>query len=415
MNVEASGLLSFFSALTGVEKLPDAWLQEGMLPEQFAAALNEQIAALTQNRQELPRPELPEGFPPLADFAGLSGKKLPTVGDDVDIDLEATLQALVDVLKTIETAPPPVEPLAPQAATVEGEVNGQPEADVELLLPDSAMMPNPAVVILPEPAKPTTTAKLPIVDVVKTSAADVAGADISERVENSVGTLLNTEKNEAFPERNERTAAASQANNAPLTEELQLSEAEDGEAVKKTHDSGREAAFVKVAADIGQMNRAVGGEVKAEAPPMVRHFAHPQWGNELADRVVWLHKQNIPSAELNLNPRHLGPISIRIDVNQEQTSIAFTAHHAVVKDAIEGAMPRLREMLGAQQLNLVNVDVSHQQSENRHGNDFFQMAGERRPGNGGQPRSEEQEPLSVAEEIEEGRAIASQGILSLFA
>lgn len=95
----------------------------------------------------------------------------------------------------------------------------------------------------------------------------------------------------------------------------------------------------------------------------------PGWGEELGGKVVWLINQQQQSAELRLNPPHLGPIEVRITIQQDQASVAFTAHHAVTREALEAAIPRLREMLGEQGLNLVNVDVS-QQSFARHGQDW---------------------------------------------
>nr|WP_305906916.1 flagellar hook-length control protein FliK [Methylomarinum sp. Ch1-1]MDP4519628.1 flagellar hook-length control protein FliK [Methylomarinum sp. Ch1-1] len=174
-----------------------------------------------------------------------------------------------------------------------------------------------------------------------------------------------------------------------------------------------------MSAELAMLNRGLGREIATEVAPMNRHFAHPQWGQELSEKLVWMHKQAVPAAELNLNPRHLGPISIRVDVNQDQTSIVFTTQHAVVKDAIEAAIPKLREMLGAQQLNLVNVDVSQQQSEQKQSNGFWQTSADQRGGDGherGQESEASPEPVSaVADEIEAGRAVASKGILSIFA
>ncbi len=88
----------------------------------------------------------------------------------------------------------------------------------------------------------------------------------------------------------------------------------------------------------------------------------PQWQNSLGERMIWLVKRDIQQAELSLNPRHLGPVEVRIEVRNEQASITFSAHHAVTRDALEAAVPRLREMLGEAGLALANADVSQQQT-----------------------------------------------------
>jgi flagellar hook-length control protein FliK len=84
------------------------------------------------------------------------------------------------------------------------------------------------------------------------------------------------------------------------------------------------------------------------------------WGEALGNRVAWLANQQIQSAELHLNPPQLGPIEVQIRMADNQASIEFGAHHAPVRDAIESALPRLREMFAAQGLNLADVNVSQQ-------------------------------------------------------
>ena len=93
------------------------------------------------------------------------------------------------------------------------------------------------------------------------------------------------------------------------------------------------------------------------SPPM----NSPQWQNSLGERMVWMVKRDLQQAELRLNPQHLGPVEVRIELRNEQASITFSAHHAVTRDALEAAVPRLREMLGEAGLTLANADVSQQQ------------------------------------------------------
>lgn len=89
---------------------------------------------------------------------------------------------------------------------------------------------------------------------------------------------------------------------------------------------------------------------------------HPKWAQELGERVNWVArlKSGIQTAEIKLNPAHLGPLEVRVNLNQDQASIQFVSHHAAVREAIESAVPKLREMLGEQNLNLVDVNVSQQ-------------------------------------------------------
>lgn len=85
---------------------------------------------------------------------------------------------------------------------------------------------------------------------------------------------------------------------------------------------------------------------------------HPQWGSELGNRVQWLVNRQTTGAELRLSPPELGPLSVQINIEQDQASISFNAPQAVVREAIENALPRLREMLAGNGINLLEVNVS---------------------------------------------------------
>ncbi len=97
----------------------------------------------------------------------------------------------------------------------------------------------------------------------------------------------------------------------------------------------------------------------------------PDWSNAFAKRIQMIVKKDVQIAELRLDPPELGRINIRISVTQDQASLAFSSQHASVRDAIDVAMPKLKEMLEESGLNLVNVDVSAQfsQQQGKEGDD----------------------------------------------
>ncbi len=105
-------------------------------------------------------------------------------------------------------------------------------------------------------------------------------------------------------------------------------------------------------------------DTKVDVPAMTKPLSHPEWNNELGERIVWMNKSGISSAEIRMNPQNMGPISVRIDMNQDQATIAFTAQNSVVRDALEASIPKLREMLNSQQMNLADVSVSQQSASN---------------------------------------------------
>lgn len=84
------------------------------------------------------------------------------------------------------------------------------------------------------------------------------------------------------------------------------------------------------------------------------------WGEEVGSRVKWMVNSQVQSAELKMNPAHLGPVEVKISIQNDQTTIHFTAQNGAVREALDSAMPRLREMLGDNGVNLADVDVSDQ-------------------------------------------------------
>jgi len=187
----------------------------------------------------------------------------------------------------------------------------------------------------------------------------------------------------------------------------------------KGTESGHEKNSTRFITDLNHFSRTILPNNKTDIPPMTRHFSSPEWPKEMGERIIWMHKQAIPSAELRLNPAHLGPVTIKLNLSQDQATIAFTAQHAAVKEAIEASLPRLRDMFSAQQINLTDVNVSQDDNGQKQAKNFNSMAGQnsgQQKNNPGRPDYElpETNP-NIIDEIEAGREIASNGILSIFA
>ncbi|NOQ15475.1 MAG: hypothetical protein GQ581_00275 [Methyloprofundus sp.] len=174
-------------------------------------------------------------------------------------------------------------------------------------------------------------------------------------------------------------------------------------------------------ADLSTLSRQVENTApKQELPAMTKAFNHPEWKQEFNERIIWMHNKAIPSAELRLNPQHLGPISIQINIDKDQqASILFNAQNAGVREAIEAALPKLKDMLGSQQVTLAEASVSQQGQDQGNARQAMQDAlQDRKQNNGNSSLAQEARELEVndiAEEITQGRAVASKGLLSLYA
>lgn len=84
------------------------------------------------------------------------------------------------------------------------------------------------------------------------------------------------------------------------------------------------------------------------------------WSEAVADKVMWFSASKISSAEIHLNPPDLGPLQVKISTQQDQTSVVFNSQHAAVRDALDQNLPRLRDMLGGQGIQLADVGVGNQ-------------------------------------------------------
>lgn len=88
----------------------------------------------------------------------------------------------------------------------------------------------------------------------------------------------------------------------------------------------------------------------------------PNWSRVVSSRVVWMAQQGMQQAELRLNPPTLGPVDVRLSVQNDQTTVSFIANNATTREALEQALPRLRESFQENGLQLAHADVGEQSS-----------------------------------------------------
>ncbi|MGI9238570.1 MAG: flagellar hook-length control protein FliK, partial [Woeseiaceae bacterium] len=82
------------------------------------------------------------------------------------------------------------------------------------------------------------------------------------------------------------------------------------------------------------------------------------WGERIGERVVMMAGNQLKQAEIRLTPAELGPLRVQVSMDDGATHVTFHAQHAVTRDALEQALPRLREMLAENGLSLGQADVS---------------------------------------------------------
>lgn len=96
------------------------------------------------------------------------------------------------------------------------------------------------------------------------------------------------------------------------------------------------------------------------------------WTGELGQKIVWLATNDKQTAQLTLNPPQMGPVEISLNLDKGNATATFVSANAEVRDTIESALPRLREMLASAGIELGQANVSaesfRQQTDNGRGN-----------------------------------------------
>jgi len=296
-------------------------------------------------------------------YLPLSGKKNEPADINENIDSEATLLTLTDVLK----------PITPSIITTDEVATAQNMSNVMALNGLSFVKP------LPEEVKLNMSGE-----------DNVASGDFLQK---EIGLRQSIQNEQGFN-------LQSLENTDPVEK--------TGLLEKQAPILGVEKMAPSVTADMIPFHRQV--DNRTDSPAITRPLTHPDWSKDLGDQIVWMNNKAMPAAEIKLNPTHLGPISVRIDVNQDQATIMFTAQHAEVKEAIEASIPKLREMLGTQQISLINVNIS-QNSMSDQGRSQSQNFSKT-------PENNEQGSegiINTVERTEHDRIVVSKGLLSLYA
>ncbi|MFD2366387.1 flagellar hook-length control protein FliK [Pseudoduganella sp. GCM10020061] len=99
----------------------------------------------------------------------------------------------------------------------------------------------------------------------------------------------------------------------------------------------------------------------------------PAWDKQLGQKIVFMAAGAEQSASLTLNPPDLGPVQVVLNISNDQASVAFSSQQLEVRQALENAMPRLREMMGESGITLgsatVNAGMPEQQQQAQRGQD----------------------------------------------
>ncbi|NMG45899.1 flagellar hook-length control protein FliK [Aromatoleum toluvorans] len=126
------------------------------------------------------------------------------------------------------------------------------------------------------------------------------------------------------------------------------------------------------------------GTARTEQPQLPQLPVHTPagqraWAEDVGNRMMWMVGRHESKAELVLTPAHLGKLEVSIQISGDHTTAHFVASSAAARDALEQAMPRLREVLQQAGINLGQTNVSTQ-SDQRAQQDTGTGSGHRQRG-----------------------------------
>jgi flagellar hook-length control protein FliK len=168
---------------------------------------------------------------------------------------------------------------------------------------------------------------------------------------------------------------------------------ESADFAAKLRDSAAKASLKEAAPGMDAVNSlaaqatALQNAQTAGSAPTDRLSARvgtPAWDNQVGQKVIWMVGGEDQSATLELNPPDLGPVQVVLNVSNDLASVTFSAQQLEVRQALENALPRLREMMSESGIALgdalVNAGAEGRQGQDGQGSGASSHG---RGGNGG--------------------------------
>jgi flagellar hook-length control protein FliK len=153
------------------------------------------------------------------------------------------------------------------------------------------------------------------------------------------------------------------ANNAAMTEESNAQAALQSAGAKAQEFTAAMSESLNGATNTMQPVQQAGlhalqQQVANTVEKLTPRVGTPAWDQALGQKVVWMVAGEQQSASLTLNPPDLGPLQVVLNVSNSQANATFIAAQPEVRQALEAALPKLREMLGEAGIQLGQASVN---------------------------------------------------------
>ena len=254
----------------------------------------------------------------------------PAKNADADVASRSLSGATGEVFETAEPpavapAPVPVQPTRTQSET-----------------PIAAATPAPTL------GRDSTDRRTPSTDL-----ASLAVVDAPESADPDIQARLSAERpaSEAL-----RPPPAVQPEAAPVQRSPEWSLA--GSGASPGPDSNALNALANAANNSSVNQRVSTTPNLASLPTINTPVTDPGFGDSIADRVLMMASNKLGNAEIRLTPAELGPLRVQVSVDDGMANVQFHATQVATREALEQAMPRLRDMLAENGLSLGQASVS---------------------------------------------------------
>jgi flagellar hook-length control protein FliK len=254
----------------------------------------------------------------LLEQAGLSGEVVAEAHEDSaeELQLASETDAATDMLVGSETEANPLHPL----------------------------------IATPASARPVDTAVAPD----KRTAAPVDARAKAEALDALAARSADAEALRGSSEKAD--AAASEALLASFAERVAASE-----TASTPRSPGLDGLAANALATRWAAGQTTAANATAAQTPVTARIDTPLgasgWGEAFQQKIVWLVDRQQQSAELHINPPHLGPVEVSLSLGEDGTHVAFASPHAAVREAIEASLADLKTALGEKGLSLGQATV----------------------------------------------------------
>ncbi|WP_368084689.1 flagellar hook-length control protein FliK [Vibrio splendidus] len=133
-------------------------------------------------------------------------------------------------------------------------------------------------------------------------------------------------------------------------------------------EDSKDSTFAQqIASAAGAQGTATVGSAPTRAEIQAAQQAPLQLTKELAneqvaEKVQMMMSKNLKNLDIRLDPPELGQMKIRMTMNNDVANVHFTVSNQQAREVIEQTLPRLREMLAQQGLQLADSSVQQQNS-----------------------------------------------------